>query len=295
MSYKNYNLVTGAVVALLGKESTSGEFEVEEVILPGQLEQSPIIGEEEPRYFAFASGLNFGENNNGSLELLLEFLLGGFDIGNIKSRDIIKVVVAGNIYGPLNPKESYKDPTSKIDCFLNQVCQSIPVYLIPGANDPTTRALPQQPLHSGLFNATNSLPTLHLASNPLDVELMGLRIMGTAGQPINDLKKCGSDVVTSLDWLEATLKFGHFAPTSPDTLYCYPYSNQDPFVLTACPHIFFAGNQDEFATRMIAGDNGQQTRMITIPSFSTSGQIVLVEASTLATTLINVKPCIGPQ
>lgn len=56
-----------------------------------------------------------------------------------------------------------------------------------------------------------------------------------------------------LDLMENTLRWRHLAPTAPDTLTCYPYSSDDPFVLAECPHVYVAGNQPEFGTRLVAG------------------------------------------
>jgi DNA polymerase delta subunit 2 len=53
--------------------------------------------------------------------------------------------------------------------------------------------------------------------------------------------------------MESTLRWRHLAPTAPDTLTCYPFADDDPFVLEACPHVYVAGNQPEFATRVATG------------------------------------------
>lgn len=56
-----------------------------------------------------------------------------------------------------------------------------------------------------------------------------------------------------LDLLAKTLSWRHMAPTAPDTLTCYPFADEDPFVLQQCPHIMFAGNQPAFDTRLHEG------------------------------------------
>lgn len=38
-----------------------------------------------------------------------------------------------------------------------------------------------------------------------------------------------------------------------DRVGCYPFQDRDPFVLEETPHIFFAGNQPEYASRLIQG------------------------------------------
>ena len=44
-----------------------------------------------------------------------------------------------------------------------------------------------------------------------------LRILGTSGQPVDDVKRY-TDIEDSLDILERMLEWGHIAPTAPDTL-----------------------------------------------------------------------------
>ena len=45
--------------------------------------------------------------------------------------------------------------------------------------------------------------------------------------------------------MEQYLRWGHIAPTAPDTLGCYPYTETDPHILTALPDIFFASKKVE--------------------------------------------------
>ena len=53
-----------------------------------------------------------------------------------------------------------------------------------------------------------------------------------------------------MDALESTLRWSHLAPTCPDTLGCFPYRNEDPFVVEErTPHVAFAANQDSFGQR----------------------------------------------
>jgi DNA polymerase delta subunit 2 len=56
-----------------------------------------------------------------------------------------------------------------------------------------------------------------------------------------------------LDLLSKTLTWRHLAPTAPDTLTCYPFADDDPFVLQQTPHILFAANQPQFETRVMEG------------------------------------------
>lgn len=80
----------------------------------------------------------------------------------------------------------------------------------------------------------------------------------------------------------------------------YPFQSHDPFVLQSCPHIFFAGNQPRFKTAVVEGDsplklNGADTemtdttetsaaprvRLLAIPKFHETGELLLVDSETL--------------
>lgn len=45
--------------------------------------------------------------------------------------------------------------------------------------------------------------------------------------------------------------------------------------------MFFVGNQPEYKTSLLEGGDGQQVRVILIPRFSETGQIVVVDLDTL--------------
>ena len=80
--------------------------------------------------------------------------------------------------------------------------------------------------------------------------------------------------------MESTLKWAHIAPTAPDTLNCYPFNDVDPFILGSTPHVYFAGNQPSFETRLAKSGN-KTVRLISLPAFATSGLLVLVNLRTL--------------
>ena len=51
--------------------------------------------------------------------------------------------------------------------------------------------------------------------------------------------------------------------------------------MNSCPHVYFVGGQPEFGTKLISGPDGQTVRLITVPSFSETKEIVLVDSETL--------------
>lgn len=60
--------------------------------------------------------------------------------------------------------------------------------------------------------------------------------------------------VCRLAVMKALLEWRHQAPTAPDTLACYPFLRDDPFMMEAAPHVFFAGCQPEFASEEVHGE-----------------------------------------
>lgn len=96
----------------------------------------------------------------------------------------------------------------------------------------------------------------------------------------------------TLGILQTLLDNRHVAPTAPDTLGSYPFYDSDPFVLEKTPHVFFAGNQPRFATKVWKAETGTEkdvehqtelrnVRLVSIPRFDKSGIAVLLNLRTL--------------
>jgi DNA polymerase delta subunit 2 len=58
--------------------------------------------------------------------------------------------------------------------------------------------------------------------------------------------------------------------------------------MKTCPHVYFAGCQPEFGTKVISGSGGQEVRLIAVPSFSATREIVLVDSDTLDVTKVKI-------
>lgn len=88
----------------------------------------------------------------------------------------------------------------------------------------------------------------------------------------------------------------------------------DPFVLESCPHIFFTGNQPSFKTTVIEGDiplrldggdtemtdgsggaSAPRIRLISIPRFKDTGELVLVDTETLEVEVIRFGAFAGKE
>lgn len=83
---------------------------------------------------------------------------------------------------------------------------------------------------------------------PTTVDKKPLTFLATSGQNIQDMMSYTNDR-NSLDQMEACLEMAHMAPTCPDTLRCYSFTEKDPFILDQAPHIFIAGNMDQWNER----------------------------------------------
>ncbi|ONL93235.1 DNA polymerase delta small subunit [Zea mays] len=242
--------VTGVVVALHGKETSAGNFLVEDVLEAGLPPQSALSSAEEDKYVVFISGLSVGSDTFNPLQfqLLIDHVTGHLGDENLVA--------------------------------------SLPVDMMPGCHDPANFSLPQQPLHRCLFSGASTYNTFSSCSNPHQFELDSVQFLGTSGQNIDDLYKY-SDAKDKLEFMERTLRWRHLAPTAPNSLGCYPYTDKDPFLVESCPHVYFVGNQDKYETRLLEGQEKQKVRLISIPRFSESGVAVMLnlrnlECSTLS-------------
>ncbi|KAG0031387.1 hypothetical protein BGZ81_001295 [Podila clonocystis] len=293
--------VTGVVMGVLGSEDVNGDFKVVDICYAEAADQESVSHmetDESDKYVALVSGLGIGGPNFKPLELdlLAEYLTG--DLGASKDQvdcsNIVRVIVAGNsIFTPEVVEDDTKtkkygydrstfdtEPTTIFDGFLQEICSSVPVDIMPGDKDPSSVTLPQQPVHPALLPSAREYSTFHSVTNPYWTSIDNTTLLGTSGQTVDDIYK----YVQSEDRLEMavkTLAWRHMAPTAPDTLWCYPFKDRDPFILNQTPHIYFIGNQDKFASQLVTGKQGQRTRVVTLPSFASTGTIALVNLRTL--------------
>ncbi|KAI5671605.1 hypothetical protein M9H77_11969 [Catharanthus roseus] len=288
--------VTGVVAALHGKETGDGSFLVEDVLeagLPHQVERPIISGED--KYVVFVSGLSVGGSSSNPLQyqLFVDHITG--HLGDEKEQsiaaEIVQVVIAGNSvemhHGLLNGQSlgmkelnRMSESIKELDILLSQIAAGIPVDIMPGPDDPANFALPQQPLHRCLFRGSSAYNTFRSCTNPHSFTLDGIRFLGTSGQNIDDLEKY-SDAKDKLEFMERTLRWRHLAPTAPNTLGCYPFTDRDPFFIETCPHVYFIGNQEKYETRVTKGTEGQIVRHICIPRFSETGVAVVLNLRNL--------------
>jgi len=248
----------------------------------------------------FLSGLEIGRLDDMPFhrQLLVDLVtgqLGDESLQEMMSR-ITRVVIAGNSlsdqtrdreaatrakYLSKKTEAGTKDAVAALDDFLLQLAAGVEVDLMPGEFDPSSFALPQQPLHHCMLPRAAPLATMHCVTNPYDFSVDGVHVLGSSGQLVGDVVRFTSGLDDHLDVLEKTFIAGHLAPTAPDTLGCYPYTGEDPFIIETCPHILFTGNAPSFGSRVLHGQDDQTVLLLAVPRFSETSTCTLVNLSTL--------------
>ncbi|EXJ79040.1 DNA polymerase delta subunit 2 [Capronia epimyces CBS 606.96] len=197
-------------------------------------------------------------------------------------------------------------PTEHFDQFLAELLPSIPITILAGERDPANLSLPQQPIHPAMFPHSRAYASANVTdpgeeepgwldsvTNPWDGDVDGWRFMGNSGQPVDDILKYidlggpdGDGADGRMEIMINMLRWRCGAPTAPDTLWSYPFRDRDQFVIEQCPHVFFVGNQARFDTHVLHGPEGQQVRLIAVPRFHETGELVLVDSETLEVEVI---------
>ncbi|OCK82851.1 hypothetical protein K432DRAFT_423807 [Lepidopterella palustris CBS 459.81] len=274
---------------------------------------------------AIVSGLEIGADDEDTInrDILLEWLEGAAAGGAEQARAsrITRLIIAGDSVAnssPIPSREEFAEakkiqkrygydseaydaiPADLLDQFLCDLLPSIPITILPGASDPASVAIPQQPIHPAMFPKCREStkppdqPHDHLyafdsVTNPWQGDVDGWRLLGTGGQTVTDVQKY-IEHESSLDIMEAMLRWRCIAPTAPDTLWCYPFQDDDPLLVRDCPHVYFAGNQPKAGTKVVAGPAGQRVTLIAVPKFRDSGKVVLLDMETLGVDFIQIAP-----
>ncbi|KAI1301753.1 DNA polymerase delta subunit 2 [Halotydeus destructor] len=303
--------VTGVMMAVIGVEADNGnKFVVEDYCYPLFAPQKALKLSTEPKYVALISGIGLsvkpGKEVTNGLKLFTDFMTGCAGLPNAElASQIARVIVAGNcIAEDARAKEKalhkedlenmdwttqdkcYTLDTMKIvDNFLVDLGKHVELDVIPGCHDVTSSILPQQPYHPSILPKSGQLSSIKCKTNPYSVLLDGIQFMGTSGRVVEAIKDF-SGLKEPVEILSKTLEWRHIIPTAPDTTNSYPYPDKDPFVLEECPHVYFAGNQDKFNTKIHEGPNGQRVRVISVPSFEKTRICVLVNLQNLECELL---------
>ncbi len=315
-------LITGVVAAVLGTETRTGDFDVVDAVfasLPVPPPAAPISTKKaaagDDQWVVLMSGMAIGGESalesELAMQLLVEYLTGelGDDADRASSSRVVAAIIAGNSLAPPTrsededrPKRYGQEqptfssaPTLALDQLLSDLCSAMPVHLLPGERDPASVAIPQQPIHFALLPRAGRFDSLHRHTNPAWLSLGNLKLLGTSGQNIDDIFKYVDEPDSArIDMALRTLEWGHLAPTAPDTLWCYPFKSTDPFVLKDRPDVLFVGNQPSYASAMYTFDPDidakahQGCRVVLVPEFARTRQVVLLNLASLDTKLVTI-------
>jgi len=281
-------LVSGLVVAVKGTPTEDGDFKASSVCftqmpeVPALVPLLPAINGVGP-FVAFISGLHVGaaDSDVAARRRAIEFLIGG-DVPECDkqlSAAVKQVIVCGGLFAGGAEGCSWR-PTAtsleEVDSMLVELASKVPVDVLPGRNEPTNISLPQKSMLPHLFPRAQGCSGLRLAANPYERDVGGMRVLGHAGQPVDDILRCSS-ISAPIQALTLTMEAMHLAPTVPDTLATQPFVESDPFVMDAMPHLLFSGGHSQAANEWRAcarGDSG--TQCVCVPSFHDHAAVVLV-------------------
>lgn len=303
------SLITGVVAGLRGVlDGKTGLFHVDQVLPLGVTaapERAPAPASARRRLVALASGLSFSSPTAGlAAQMAVGWLTGrlGGEADVALAADVCRVILAGNCVDSLENtvpvSGSAASASSSLkrqhltfgdvpavstaalgacDLMLASLGLSVSVDLMPGPADPTNWLVPQQPVHLAMFPTACRLASVSSTTNPYSATIDGCTFLGSAGQPLDDLARYVA-FGERIELLQRTLDWRHMAPTAPDTLHSFPFVAADPFIIQDVPHVYFAANQPAFATTVHCG-----VRLVLVPSFVTTHQIVLIDLLTLET------------
>jgi len=132
----------------------------------------------------------------------------------------------------------------------------------------------------------STLPTLPSSTGPTSSFPFSFPSLNSSSQHSSNTPNSPSippnnlHALTKLSLMHSTLHWRHIAPTTPNTLWCHPYFDEDPFILEKTPDIYVVGGQEEFGTGIVEGDDldgplgdddsprsKPKCRLVLVPSF----------------------------
>ncbi|KAH0830487.1 DNA polymerase alpha/epsilon subunit B-domain-containing protein [Lanmaoa asiatica] len=319
------HLVTGVIIAALGMETPGGEFEVIDTCFADLAPFAEHSAAQPDEYLAVVSGLSIGTESqaDAQIQMLVEYLSGEVgnsllsvaDIENGTEEDEKKPKKLSTV----TPSDLSPHPNTILSAHLHDLASALPVHILPGPEDPSGAILPQQPFPRAMFSGATNFETFHRETNPLWLRLrcgtdsegssskgssspsssisrppVTRSVLVTSGQPVLDIfKYLPTPPFTLVSIAELTLKWRHIAPTAPDTLWCHPYRERDPFILDGTPDIYVVGGMSEFATTLVGLEQdgkkkrSRQCRVVLLPSFAETGTLVLINLRTLDVRCVN--------
>ena len=316
--FKRSLLINGVIVGVLGETKDYHNFIVETLIFLGVRSSQKIkekkksLCKVEPNivfnemnaykerilnyssnYIMLISGFELNDQKPLYFyNLLMEFIKNG-----LFADKIIRIIIMGNFFDnfeclqtALQSATKNKDIFGKaysqaqttlqyMEYFLDSIVSSrkIMIDLMPGANDAQSPFLPQDSFENlNFLNEEKSF--INCVSNPYFFSLNGLKILGTSGQNVKELKRyIDYSFEENTDLMENMCYWGNFCPKNSGGL-----EFQEGFDLEKTsekfPRMFFTGNGKKFMTKTFFEENsGFCCKLITVPQFSQTHSCILVD------------------
>lgn len=280
--YKKYKVIsTGMVMGFRGFQYEKSIFRVSDLCFPGNIPGNRVQNAGHRVCLASSFGMKDDNFNFEKMRIILQYL---------GTEDIDEFILMGSFFS--NEIDGPNLDLEKLNALCNTVKQKL--VLIPSLGDPTSKVLPQKPLHRKMFE---SYPIL--LPNPSVFLIESYRCLVSSGENVEDLLKyfpCKLEQVQNsqtntdkvldepitftvehfLDAMESIMNCQYMCPTSPDTLKSEPIDAEDPFILNQHCSMFFCGNAPEAGVRMMNGG----TCLVAVPSFKRSGSVMLFDTLT---------------
>jgi len=166
-----------------------------------------------------------------------------------------------------------------LDFFIADLTKNTSIVLMPGDKDPAMEFLPQQAMHNLMFPNSSRSSKFHLATNPYRFILLNKQFLGTSGQNITNIKLFSNH--SSISAMKLTLLNRNISPSAPSTMAIFPFRKVNPLIFTEIPHVYFCANQEGFGQSYISGMNRQKTLLVSIPDFSETKVVTLINVDML--------------
>lgn len=266
----NHEFVTGIVIAVTGVPKAY-QFIVEgDVIYPEYIPPKKVNVKESHTIY-FVSELAINAADMLKIQKSLASTVNGSDL----------VVYCGNNFEQTEKPDdeemiSFNErlksmkalPISKLESYLS-FSKALKTMIMPGANDPCTMSLPQQPYHPVLISPEKYI----LASNPAKFYADGLLFLCDSGESPKDIMATTN--FTFAEAMNKMLQWRHIAPTAPDQLPAVPVIEKDVLVMEDTPHVLVCGLAPEFSQEKF-----NDVCVIAVPSFKATRTVVAFDTKT---------------
>lgn len=282
--YKKYKILsTGMFLGFLGSQYKKSVFNVTDICFPGCLSLEYMSQKSTKICLISCMEMEKDNMNFEKLMIVLKYL---------ESEDIDNFVLMGRFFA------EEQSTSSTFFGKLSALSRAIKKKhaIVPGIGDPTSKILPQQPLHKRFFN-TNA--NIDLLPNPAVFSIENYDCLASSGENVYDLLKYlpetaekapgNSEAPLSfstaqfLDAMETIMMCQYISPTSPDTMKSEPVEDEDPFIIQKPLHFFFCGNSPGPAVRKVGKE---KTCFVSVPNFRRSESVMLFDTLDLSYKLI---------